>query len=150
MIEKTQIVIIVFSFLFVTAIAGVISIARKPKVREHLASKEVQDALARVRNNFAKLDVEYAKIPLSADTSAYTEDKKRISLCLQDPQTGEMYPDNTIMYVALHELSHICNKEDYGHTDAFKRVFARLLKKAQAIGIYDPSIPLPSVYCGMS
>jgi hypothetical protein len=99
-----------------------------------------------VRTNFAKLNPEYADIPLQEGDSAYTENKSVITLCLQDPDTGIYYDINTIMYVALHELSHMISKS-HGHNDEFKKNFSDILKKASRIGIYNPDLPIPSTYC---
>ena len=105
--------------------------------------------LEMVRSNFAKLNPEYAKIPLQEGDSAYTENKAMITLCLVDPDTKTYYDMNTIMYVALHELAHMISK-GHGHGDEFKTNFASLLRKAAEVGIYDPRIPIPSSYCKVS
>ena len=99
-----------------------------------------------VRYNFSLLNPEYAKIPLREGDSAYTEDKSVITLCLKDPDSGIYYDMNTIMYVALHELTHVISRK-HGHGDEFKRNFSNVLKRSAIIGIYDPTIPIPSTYC---
>lgn len=104
--------------------------------------------LNKVRENFGKLNPEYEKIPLREGNSAYTENKRFITLCLKDPQTGKYYDMNTIMYVALHELGHIVSKT-HGHNDEFKRNFSILLREAARKGIYDPRIEVPQTYCGV-
>ena len=104
--------------------------------------------LGQVRANFAKLNPRYAEIPLRTGDSAYTENKEVITLCLVNPDTGKYYDLNTIMYVALHELSHVVTPEGQEeHGDAFKKNFADLLRKAADIGIYDPRRPIPATYC---
>lgn len=104
--------------------------------------------LNQVREKFSQLNPEYAKIPLREGNSAYTENKAVITLCLKNPETGKYYDDNTIMYVALHELGHIISKT-HGHNDEFKRNFSSLLRQAARRGVYDPRIPIPSTYCGV-
>lgn len=104
--------------------------------------------LSEVRANFAKLNPRYAEIPLRTGDSAYTENKEVITLCLVNPDNGHYYDINTIMYVALHELSHtITQPGEEEHGDVFKKNFADLLRKAAAIGIYDPRKPIPATYC---
>lgn len=103
--------------------------------------------LNKVRENFAKLNPEYAKIPLREGDGAYTENKASITLCLKNPQTGGYYDMNTIMYVALHELGHMVSKS-HGHNDEFKQNFSKLLRQAARIGIYDPRKTIPTTYCG--
>lgn len=105
--------------------------------------------LDKVRENFTLLKNEYREIPLrEGSEGAYTENKSVITLCLKNPETGEYYDMNTIMYVALHELGHIVSKT-HGHNDEFKRNFATLLRRAAAIGIYDPRKIIPASYCGI-
>lgn len=105
--------------------------------------------LMTVRENFMVLNPEYGKIPLKEGNSAYTENKQVITLCLKNPETGVYYDINTIMYVALHELAHVVTKSQ-NHTDEFKHNFNTLLQRASVAGIYNPNIPIPSTYCGIS
>ncbi len=101
-----------------------------------------------VRENFGKIDPKYKNIPLRKGNSAYTENKAVITLCLKNPDTGEYYDVNTIMYVALHELAHIISKT-HGHNDEFKNNFSKLLKKGEMVGIYNPYLEIPETYCGV-
>lgn len=106
-----------------------------------------------VRENFAKINQEYAQIPIREGDSSYTEGKKFITLCLKNPETGEYYDMNTIMYVALHELAHLIS-ESYGspgneHNQEFRSNFSLLLERAERLGFYNPRIPMPRTYCGV-
>lgn len=105
--------------------------------------------LEHIRQMFAKISPEYAKIPLREGNSAYTENKSVITLCLKDPETGRYYPSSVLFYVAAHELSHMITKSQ-GHGDEFKQNFAKILKKAEKLGLYDPRKPMPANYCGVS
>ena len=80
--------------------------------------------------------------------SAYTENKAVITLCLKNPENGLYYDMNTIMYVAIHELSHMVTKT-HGHNKEFKNHFSTLLKRAAQLGIYNPRKPIPETYCGV-
>lgn len=78
---------------------------------------------------------------------SYTINKKKVYICLNDPNTKEQYPMNMLMYVAIHELAHVfC--DEIGHTRKFHQIFNTLLYRAEEKGIYDSSIPLISNYCG--
>ena len=112
-----------------------------PTVKEHFLIGDLKEKLSIVDNRFNELDIREA-------ASSYTEDKTIIYLCLRD-EKGQFYPVNTLMYVALHEIAHLLNKEDYGHTPAFHKIFDRLLCKAAAKGVYDPDKPHTSWYCGV-
>lgn len=105
--------------------------------------------LKKVRENFTKLHHSYATIPLREGSSAYTENKSVITLCLKDPISKNDYDINTIMYVALHELAHMVSHTK-GHGKEFQTNFEKLLKKAHKIGIYNSNIPMPASYCGVN
>ena len=105
--------------------------------------------LTKVRENFAKINPDYSKIPLREGDSAFTENKEVITLCLKDPDTGKYYDMNTIMYVALHELAHVLC-ETQGHGDEFKKKFSKVLRYAAKLKIYDPRQQMSSTYCGLN
>lgn len=75
---------------------------------------------------------------------------KKISMCLRN-EHGKLYSDNTIMFVLLHEISHVAiNSHD--HNPEFWDTFGLLLKEANSIGIYQPvNYALnPEKYCGIT
>jgi len=83
------------------------------------------------------------------DFTSYTLDKKDMSMCLRDRQNDQLYDDNLITYVFLHELAHIMSPT-YGHDDVFVRCFQVMLAAAVALHLYiqvDYS-KQPVNYCG--
>jgi len=84
---------------------------------------------------------------------AYSLNKgEEICLCFREPDNElEIIDDmNTIMFVLIHELSHLMT-DDYGHTDKFWNNMAYLLKKASEINLYtliDYKVN-PVMYCGV-
>ena len=112
-----------------------------PTVKEHFLISDLKEKLSIVEPKFHEIDIREA-------SSSYTEDKSIIYLCLRD-EKGQLYPVNTLIYVALHEIAHLINKEDFGHTTAFYKAFDKLLCQASDRGVYDPSIPHTSWYCGV-
>tara|TARA_B100000900_G_C20525850_1_gene694146 strand:+ start:702 stop:1277 length:576 start_codon:yes stop_codon:yes gene_type:complete len=84
---------------------------------------------------------------------AYSLNKgEEICLCLREPENElEIIDDmNTLMFVLIHELSHLMT-DDIGHTDKFWNNMAYLLKKANEINLYTPinySVT-PVMYCGV-
>ena len=130
----------IYILLIVVALACVYLVSL-PTVKEHFLISDLKEKLIAVDGRFVDLDIREA-------SSSYTEDKTIIYLCLRD-EKGQFYPVNTIMYVALHEIAHLLNKEDFGHTPAFHKVFDKLLCNAAAKGVYDPEIPHTSWYCGV-
>tara|TARA_B100000123_G_scaffold60906_1_gene42608 strand:+ start:1947 stop:2522 length:576 start_codon:yes stop_codon:yes gene_type:complete len=82
---------------------------------------------------------------------AYSVNKgEELSLCIRDKGTEEFIDDNTIIFVAIHELSHIMTPET-GHTPLFWDNMKYLLEKASSQGIYMPInySEYPVEYCGM-
>ena len=90
----------------------------------------------------------------SPDTS-YSENKgQKIVVCLRDKTRAPEYPlidQNTIMFVMLHEMSHLMT-ETIGHTQEFWSNFRRILQDASQIGLYQPVnyASRPTPYCGMT
>jgi len=113
---------------------------------------EKHPILDEIKHRFRIIDPNYARIPLRTGGRSYTENKSLITLCVVDPDTGDFYDINTLMYVALHELAHTITVADGAdsHGDEFKSNFARLLKEAHKKGVYDPFQPIPHTYCGLA
>jgi len=140
--------------------------------------EEAVKLMAKIRANLTKLRDSYSKEPAlmndppvarfvaryqpdafsendmnSPDTS-YSENKgQRIVVCLRDKTKAPEYPlidINTIMFVMLHEMSHLMT-ESIGHTSEFWDNFKRILHDAVKAGIYVPVnySRQPTPYCGM-
>lgn len=95
----------------------------------------------------------YETLPTSEYT-AYSENKgEKLAFCLDTEKNskGRIIDDNTLMYVVLHELSHIATKS-IGHTDEFWENFKFMITEAKAIGVYNPVDykKSPARYCGMN
>lgn len=137
--------IVVVLFVVVVGLLVLRSTSRKKTTtaRENIV-------LNNIRTAFVQINPKFGDIPLhTTGHGAYTENKTEIFLCIEDPTTGKMFPFNQLMYVALHELAHVVNKE-YGHGEQFRETFRDLLAAATQQGIYDPSQPLPAEYCGVT
>lgn len=74
-----------------------------------------------------------------------------IKLCLRDPKTGEFHDFQTLLFVNLHELSHLLDKE-YGHNESFWDSFTAILNEAIELNIYEPRdySKHPVKYCGLT
>ena len=95
----------------------------------------------------------YETLPTSEYT-AYSENKgEKLAFCLdtEKDSKGRLIDINTLMYVALHELSHVATKS-IGHTTEFWDNFKFLISEAKAIGVYNPVDykKEPARYCGMN
>lgn len=91
-------------------------------------------------------------LPTSKFT-AYSENKgEKLAFCTTTTKKGSKLIDkNTLMFVALHELSHIATKS-VGHTTEFWENFKFLIQNAEKINIYKPQNykEKPQKYCGMT
>jgi hypothetical protein len=90
-------------------------------------------------------------LPTSKFT-AYSENKgEKLAFCLNRKKGENKLIDmNTLMYVALHEMSHVATKS-IGHTDEFWNNFKFFIEQAVSLNIYKPIDykKYPAEYCGM-
>jgi len=92
-------------------------------------------------------------LPTSIHT-AYSENKgERMAFCLNKKKNNneELIDKNTLMFVALHELTHI-GTQDIGHTDTYWSNFKFVLEHAVKERFYIPVDykTNPAPYCGMT
>ena len=89
----------------------------------------------------------------TSELTAYSENKgEKIALCLNTTKIGDTLIDaNTLLFVAIHELSHIMT-ESIGHKHDFWQNFKFMLENAKAANIYQPVDykKSPKEYCGMT
>ena len=90
----------------------------------------------------------------TSEYTAYSENKgEKLAFCLNRTRKGEdnMIDAHTLMFVAIHELSHIAT-ESIGHQSEFWENFKFLLENAKEAGIHEPMDykEKPAEYCGMS
>jgi hypothetical protein len=89
----------------------------------------------------------------TSEYTAYSENKgEKLAFCLDKKKnsTDNLIDINTLTYVAIHELAHICTIS-IGHTPEFWENFKFLLVQAKAAGLYNPVDykNKPGEYCGM-
>ena len=88
----------------------------------------------------------------TSEFTAYSENKgEKLAFCLNTTKKGsKLIDENTLTFVALHELSHIAT-ESVGHKDEFWDNFRFLIKEASDLKIYTPVDYKkdPKNYCGM-
>jgi len=118
------------------------------KLVDHVKDKD-KEGVKKLDENFdPKIITE--NIPGSMYVAYSVNKGEELSLCIRDKDTEEFIDDNTIIFVAIHELSHIMTPET-GHTPLFWDNMKYLLEQASSQGIYmhvDYS-QSPVEYCGM-
>ena len=122
------------------------------KLVKHLGEKYPErDNVKRLVKNFNPRKISET-LPTSKFT-AYSENKgEKLAFCATTTKKGSRLIDkNTLMFVALHELSHIATKS-VGHTTEFWQNFKFLIENAKNIHIYNPVDykKAPKEYCGMT
>ena len=88
--------------------------------------------------------------------TSYSINKKQIVYCLRNKTNDEIENIETLMYVTLHELTHVLSDSvvrEYEHSSnkEFMSLFDFLLKSANKIGVYkyvDYKLN-PISYCGI-
>ena len=146
---------------------------KKYKVRNTIKKQETAEALARLNSKVSEFiqrlvndaDIDHKAMALrlqkrwNPDTVAegridkrytsYTVNKgEQVVLCLRTrDEKDEMYDDNLIFYVTLHEMGHIASVSE-DHSPEFHANFRYLLKKASEWN-YWTRVSKPFHYCGM-
>ena len=90
----------------------------------------------------------------TSELTAYSENKgEKVAFCLNAAKNeGKgLIDDNTLLFVAIHELAHIATLS-VGHTEEFWDNFRFLLHHAESINVYVPIDynRSPQKYCGMT
>ena len=90
--------------------------------------------------------------PDEEHTSSTINKGESIRMCLRQREGGNegLVDENVILFVAIHELGHVCT-ESVGHGPDFWNNFGWLLKEAEALGIYKYTnfSAHPVSYCGV-
>ena len=95
----------------------------------------------------ARWDGTLSETPADADV-AFSLDKGSISLCVRRAD-GSLEPENSSMFVLLHELGHVAT-DSYGHKPEFWANAKFLLELADATGsyAYQDFDAVQTSYCG--
>lgn len=121
---------------------------------DHLKKSESQDIrtktlLSRFNpNNITENDPQEMK----SGVTSYTVNKgEKIVVCLRQ-RNNDFVEINTLMYVIIHELAHICDLTSQQHDEKFWNNFEWLLEHAVNIGIYNyvDYSKDQEPYCGMN
>lgn len=123
------------------------------KLVKHLQEKDPKSTITkRLVKNYNPTKVKET-LPTSKHT-AYSENKgEKLAFCLakDNDKNDNLIDPNTLMFVALHELSHIAN-ESVGHGEDYWQTFKTVLRHAKDAGIYNPVDykKYPQNYCSMT
>lgn len=121
------------------------------KLIKHLLAKHPENKdIRRLYENFNKNNISESS-PDSGYTSYSVDKGKRLVLCIRQKDALNTFVEyNTLIYVTVHELSHIgCT--DIGHTPHFWEFFRMILNEAVDLGIYTKTdyAKKPVDFCGI-
>jgi len=129
------------------------SITKKCKELVVYTSNKYPDneSVQRLKENFNPQKI-METLPTSSYT-AYSENKgEKVAFCLnkQKQDNDNLIDEDTLTFVAIHELSHVMTKS-IGHKSEFWSNFKFLLECAKDAGIHTPVNykEKPQEYCGM-
>jgi len=122
------------------------------KVVKHLANKYPErENVKRLKDGFNPKKI--VEILPTSKFTAYSENKgEKLAFCTTKEKHGNnLIDENTLTFVALHELSHIATKS-VGHTSEFWNNFKFILKESVPIDVYKPVNykKKPTKYCSMT
>ena len=105
-----------------------------------------------IMRNFDASSERFAESTPEAAYTSYSVNKgEKIFMCLrQRDEKEELVDENILIFVALHEMSHI-GTASIGHTKEFWNHFAWLLEKSETLGVYTYQnfAAHPVEYCGV-
>jgi hypothetical protein len=112
-----------------------------------------KEQVKRMAHNFRSDPARFMEAtPDSEHTSSTVNKGESIHMCLRERQGPDesLVNENVMMFVALHEFSHICT-ESVGHGPDFWNNFGWLLKEAEAMNLYKYTdfSAHPVSYCGV-
>tara|TARA_Y100000996_G_C22359203_1_gene576156 strand:- start:16 stop:591 length:576 start_codon:yes stop_codon:yes gene_type:complete len=108
-----------------------------------------KDGVDRLKENYNPNNL--SETGINAKYTSYSVNKgEKISICLRNKMNNTFEDTNTVMFVVLHELSHVMTKT-VGHDKTFWENMSYLLHEAEKIGIYNHQDygKIPVDYCGM-
>ena len=121
---------------------------------EHLRKKYMgtdrEDNISFLSKNYNIGTIQEHTPRTTINTSYVLNKGDEIKICLRNQNSGKIHEFDTILFVNLHELSHLMDL-NYGHTHSFWKGFKFLLHEAHELGIYNPVdySKTPIKYCGI-
>ena len=130
--------------------SGIANLMNNPAEHEYL-----QERIVQLMSNYSPQRMYEISPKNTGNATSYTEDKRILVLCLRQKKPDaqgiyELHDINTMMFVVLHELSHMMNNT-WQHKLDFWVLFKFLLLNAIEAGIYTPVDygKYPINYCGL-
>ena len=130
--------------LLILIIISILSVFLYNHIFEYYYNKDPKIIELKEKISVVFPDIMKIKI-FKSEGKSYTINKRKVYLCLKD-EKGNYYNNNMLIYVLLHEYSHILCDE-IGHTEKFHKIFDEVILKASNEKLYNPSLSLTENYC---
>lgn len=114
--------------------------------------KDLQDNLNFLLQNYNPENIqETSPRNIEGQTSYVTDKGDTISYCVRGKKDLKFHDLDHLMFVNLHEITHIFSYKETGHPTQFWRNFKWILQEAEKAGIHTPVdySQKPFNYCGM-
>jgi hypothetical protein len=122
------------------------------RLKNHLGdTHEGKPFVKQLVKNFTCSADQFSESTPEAVHTSYTVDKEKVFMCLRQRNAKEeLVSENTLVFVALHEMAHM-GTSTIGHTPDFWNNFAWLLTQAESLGVYEYTdfAAHPVEYCGV-
>lgn len=125
--------------IIIGLIAIIVALIIQRQIKEYHLQNDPM--LKRLRAVMIPVHPVFKTVKLYEGEKSYTINKERIYLSLRD-KNGDYYELNTLVYAVIHEVAHLLNTHDVGHTPMFHKIFDQLLEQAKGVGCYNPSVPI--------
>jgi predicted metal-dependent hydrolase len=106
----------------------------------------------RLQANFKADPNRFLESTPDAEHTSYSVNKgESVHFCLRQRGSEKLVNENIMMFVALHEMSHMLT-QSVGHTPEFWNNFGWLLREAESKKLYTPEDfkAHPALYCGVN
>ena len=117
---------------------------------EHVVSNHPnREGIQQLKRNFNSRNI-IENTPGGKYTAYSVNKGEQLALCLRDAKDDTFIELNLIIFVAIHEISHVMTDE-VGHTKNFWTNMRYLLEGAEKLGVYRPEdySKNPKMYCGL-
>jgi len=121
------------------------------KLIDYLTKKYPSDSrVIRLKRNFNPSNIEESESGSKYTSYSYNKGQKIVFCIRSKDKFANLEDENIIMFVALHEISHLATKSLH-HTPEFWENFSFILKESIKLGIYKrlDFKRNPEKYCGV-
>ena len=127
---------------------GSLSIKLRDLIKHCEPKDTKKEEIKKLSDNFNS-DIITENIPGSRYVAYSVNKGDELSICIREKETEKFIDDNTVTFVAVHEMAHIMTKQT-GHPPEFWDNMKYLLENAEEMGIYIPKDyrKEPVDYCG--